>query len=117
MPRHQTNARIDGVGMKQHINKATHKSGHTLDALITREVDNIISGPILVEKPNLWGNVKCEPAGDHNAMIFHINNDTIKHNPVSVEYRKLRTIDVHAFNEDIITKLSEPEQEATFRRV
>ena len=31
-------------GMKQHINKATHRAGHTLDALITREVDNIISG-------------------------------------------------------------------------
>ena len=58
--------------------------------------------------------MKCEPAGYHNAIIIvHINNDTIKHNPVTVEYRELRTIDIHAFNEDIITKLGEPEKEAT----
>ena len=56
---------------------------------------------------------QCAPAGDHNAIIFHINNDKIKHNPVTVEYRKLCTIDVQAFNEAIITKLSEPEQDAT----
>ena len=39
--------------MKQHVDKPTHKAGHTLDVLITREVDSLYTGSLTVQDPNL----------------------------------------------------------------
>ena len=35
---------LESLGLKQHIIGTTHKSGHTLDLLITREHDDHIGG-------------------------------------------------------------------------
>ena len=34
---------LQSFGLRQHVNTATHKHGHTLDAVITRDSSNLVS--------------------------------------------------------------------------
>ena len=42
--RHTSNvlSTLESFGMRQHVNKATHVGGHTLDVVITRHLDDIV---------------------------------------------------------------------------
>ena len=41
---------LDALGLKQHVSAPTHKKGHTLDLLITRSEDSLISR-IMIRDP------------------------------------------------------------------
>ena len=76
-------------GMVQHVTEPTHKDGHLLDLIITREqtcvTDVVISDMI----------------ADHNAVHWNIN---VLKPPCTRElrtYRKIKAIDPMAFSEDI----------------
>ena len=59
-------------GLTQHINGATHKGGHTLDLVISRELSSIIVGFPYGCDPCLSSN-KGKSLGDHLAAQFFIN--------------------------------------------
>ena len=51
---------LDSFGLKQHISESTHSYGHTLDLVITRISENLISD-ISMHDPMI---------SDHKAVIF-----------------------------------------------
>ncbi|XP_060563505.1 uncharacterized protein LOC132722906, partial [Ruditapes philippinarum] len=90
---------LDACGMHQHVREPTHVAGHTLDVVISRETDNIVSN-IKVVDPGLSdssGNI----LRDHFAVTFDVKAS--KPAPVRklVSYRKLRAIDIDSFRDDI----------------
>ncbi len=104
---------LEGLGMKQCVHQPTHKAGHILDVVIVREVDNLIYDGVTVEKPNLWDNVKNSSAGDHYAIIFHIDDRKVLRDSTNIKYRKLRSIDINSFEQDILNHLQELNIEAS----
>ena len=87
--------------MLQHVKEPTHVRGHTLDVVITRETDKIVSNldvtdPGLIDKSG-------KVTRDHFAVIFNVH--AAKPYPVrkKVSYRKLRVINIESFKQDIVT--------------
>ncbi len=82
---------LDSMGLNQHIVGPTHRSGNTLDLLITRSTDEVLKG-----KP-------CVDAmlSDHCAILFKVQ--VRKPPPIlkRVSFRKLKDIDTDAFIKDI----------------
>ncbi len=82
---------LDAMGLQQHISGPTHRSGNTLDLLITRTTDKV-----------LYGN-PCVDAmiSDHCSLLFRVQ--VKKPAPIlkRITYRKLKDIDVNAFEMDL----------------
>ena len=78
---------LDSMGLKQHIHGPTHRSGNTLDLLITRTSDGALHG------------LPCIDAmlSDHCTLLFKVQ--IRKPPPVlkKVAYRLLKDIDLNAF--------------------
>ena len=81
--------------MKQNINKPTHDHGHTLDLLITREADNLISS-ISVE----------HGLSDHFAITCNLSLKKPKALRKTISSRNLRSMDRQAFREGLHAALS-----------
>jgi len=82
---------ITSADLRQHVNGATHRLGHTLDLLITRSDDKLIS------------KVRTLPEllSDHNVVVCDINLPRPPASRLTVSYRKTRDIDLQAFLSDI----------------
>ncbi|XP_052791708.1 uncharacterized protein LOC128225851 [Mya arenaria] len=108
------NSVLQSCGMYQHVKGPTHVQGHTLDVVITRDMENIISA-VVVTDPGL-SDSSGKIAKDHLAVMF--NALAAKPPPVkkTVTYRKLRSIDVDSFKADILSsdllKLSQSTSDA-----
>jgi hypothetical protein len=85
--------------MEQHVRGPTHVAGHTLDVLITRDTDTIVS-TIEVNDPGL-SDSDGKISRDHFAVIFHIRAEKPAPIRKTVTYRKLRSIDIESFRNDI----------------
>ena len=73
--------------MIQHVNGPTHKKGHTLDLIITRAADELVTN-IETRDPML---------SDHSA-------DRLKKPPLErkeISYRKLHSVNMDSFNDDL----------------
>ena len=90
---------LQSSGMKQHVNEPTHVRGHTLDVVITREVDKIINN-LEVTDPGLLDNLG-KISNDHFAITFNVL--AAKPPPVRkiVSFRKIHSINVDEFREEI----------------
>ena len=90
---------LQSFGLRQHVNTATHKHGHTLDVVITRDSSNLVS-ELTVSDPHL-----CNDGGkitrDHLAVEFKLNITKPARVRKLVEYRKLRCVNVESFKRDI----------------
>ena len=64
---------LEKHGLSQHINGKTHVHGHTLDVLITRENNSILSETPSIHDPHLSDN-KGKPSGDHLAIFSRQNS-------------------------------------------
>ena len=96
---HKFNDLLATCGLVQHVNEPTHQKGHTLDVVITKDSNDIISklevtDPVLCDKA---GNI----SGDHYAISFLAQ--MLKPHPHrrTVNFRKLRAIDVNSFKQCI----------------
>ena len=96
---HDQNARrflaidlLDTFNLKQHISTPTHRSGHTLDLIITREDDKIASN-FIVYDPVI---------SDHLAVHCQLTFTKPPFEKKEIHYRKLRSIDKTAFCQDIL---------------
>ena len=62
---------LQSCGMMQHVMAPTHVLGHTLDVIITRDTDKILSN-IEVIDPGLSGGTG-KLSNDHFAVTFNVN--------------------------------------------
>ncbi|XP_033096821.1 uncharacterized protein LOC117101067, partial [Anneissia japonica] len=83
---------LDAVGLRQHVAERTHKSGHILDLLISRQSSSVITG-----------DVKVHPGtpSDHYAVKCYLNCIPPKAPRKTLKYRKIRQIVVDDFKCDI----------------
>jgi len=84
---------LDSHGLTQHINSATHKGGHRLDLVISRESSPILVGTPTVFDPCLSSN-KGKSFGYHLAVQFPISVDKPYCIHRKIRYRKYRGINI-----------------------
>jgi len=81
---------LDSANLHQHVNEATHLSGHMLDLVISRSEENIVSS---VRVANY--------ISDHAALLCNLKLVKPEQRKVEVVYRKTKSIDHEAFAADI----------------
>ena len=94
------NGTLEAHGLVQLVVGPTHKKGHTLDVVITRDISSLLIAMPTVSDTCL-GNTKGNPSGDHMAVCFKINltkPDSVRQ---LVTFRKLRDICILEFIKDL----------------
>ena len=76
----------------QHVSLPTHRLGHTLDLVITRSNDNLISD-LVVNNPLV---------SDHHVVHFDILTSKPSLPKKSISYRCFKKLDLSAFKKDVI---------------
>ena len=90
---------LQSFGLRQHVQEPTHIRGHTLDVVITRDDSDIVS-ELQVTDPGVCdnhGHLTC----DHYAVSFKSGTSSQAPLKKQVSFRKLRSIDIDSFREDI----------------
>ena len=82
---------VESFGLKQHVTQATHRSGHTLDLVLTRTQDPLI--PCVT--------VKDCCLSDHFPVFCHLPLSMPRPTTQVVTYRKLKSVCAVAFARDI----------------
>ena len=82
---------LESLGLVQHVEHATHVHGYTLDLIISRKSDTTIYGAPGIDRF----------LSDHGAVHFTINSNRPDITVKTVSYRKLKSIDMNAFQLDI----------------
>ena len=90
------NGTLEAHGLVQHVVGPTHKKGHTLDVVITRDISSLLIGMPTVSEPCL-GDTKGNPSGDHLALCFRINLTKPDSVRKPVTFRKLWDICILEF--------------------
>ncbi|XP_072041364.1 uncharacterized protein [Amphiura filiformis] len=83
---------LEAVGLTQHVAEITHKDGHILDLVISRETSGIITGTV---------SVKQRMPSDHHAINCHFNLRPPHALRNTFRYRKTREIYISDFKRDI----------------
>ena len=83
---------LDVFSLNQHTNGSTHKDGHTLDLVITRSDDDIVSN-LSIDSPFV--------ISDHAAIHFHLKLKKPVFDKKLVTFRKLSSIDFINFCSDV----------------
>ena len=81
---------LDSFNLEQHVRESTHKSGHTLDLVITRCSEDVTK--VFVDQPEV---------SDHNSVCFHLNLSKPPLPTKLLHYRKIKSINREEFNKDI----------------
>ena len=82
---------LEMFNLQQHVNGPTHKKGHTLDLIMTRIGDRLVTN-IEIHDPML---------SDHLAGSCTLQLEKPPLERVEIQYRKLRNIDMDSFNNDL----------------
>ena len=82
---------ISSFGLKQHVLGVTHDQGHTLDLVITRSTEDIVSN-LEIRDPAL---------SDHNAVHFKLSIDKPSFIRKEIVYRRWKAVDSTEFSADI----------------
>ena len=84
---------LESCNLKQHVTGATHAKGHTLDLVISKK-DNPLITEIKIFDPVI---------SDHCAVHCNLSVQKPHFTKKKVYYRKLRSLDIESFCEDILT--------------
>ena len=84
---------LESCNLKQHVTGATHANGHTLDLVISKK-DNPLITEIKIFDPVI---------SDHCAVHCNLRVQKPNFTKKKVYYRKLRSLDIESFCEDILT--------------
>ena len=84
---------LASMGLKQHVDVPTHVSGHTLDLVITREQDPVISSVPVAD----------QYLSDHASVLCSLNAAKPGCVMRNVSYRQLKAIDIEALRQDLRT--------------
>ncbi|CAB4030953.1 Hypothetical predicted protein, partial [Paramuricea clavata] len=82
---------LESFNLQQHVNGPTHKKGHTLDLIITRIGDRLVTN-IEIHDPMF---------SDHSAVSCMLQLEKPPLERAEIQYRKLRNINMDSFNEDL----------------
>jgi hypothetical protein len=82
---------LDSSGLCQHVQEATHRCGNTLDVIISRSSDELISDVTVINGL----------PSDHKAIKCHVDVHKPAAVKIEVESRNLRGIDLVQFRRDI----------------
>ena len=82
---------IESFGLKQHVSGPTHRTGHTLDLVLTRDRDSL--APIVSSQDH------CFP--DHFPVFCDLSLTTEYSRLQEVTYRKIKAIDADCFIRDV----------------
>ena len=83
---------VESLGMTQHVTEPTHRSGHTLDLVLTRNQDNIM--------PHVAVKDDCFP--DHYPVFCELPLQCLKAKTQVITYRKTKAIQPDSFISDIL---------------
>ena len=91
---------LEVFGLQQNVSKPTHKHGHTLDLVITRLSESLISDM----------NVLNPMISDHHTVLFKLMIDKPKFRKERIFFRSWKKIDRTAFSNDLsnMIDLSKP---------
>ena len=84
---------LESAGLKQHVSFPTHRCGHTLDLIIDRQADNVVSA--FSDRSDL--------PSDHYAVLCTIAFQRPKTTKSQVVFRKFCDMDIVAWKEDILS--------------
>ena len=87
---------LDNIGLIQHVSQPTHRCGHILDLVITREDDSLIES---IDVDNVTFTI------DHYMINCALNMCKPKTIKLSQSVRKYRQIDRQAFSVDLSTQM------------
>ena len=85
---------LDGLGLRDHVDFATHHLGNSLDAVITSQDDPMVNTV-----------VQGELFSDHHWVFFNITSSIIMYQVEDIAYRKTKLISPDAFAGDISCEL------------
>jgi hypothetical protein len=86
---------VEGTGFQQHVVGPTHKSGHTLDLVISREDDDLVKDCVVGTRPS-----------DHHIILFKLNTERPEVQKEVIISRKVKDINPEAFHQDFFTTLT-----------
>ena len=92
---------LDANGLKQHVDQPTHRKGHTLDLVITRDTSGLLRSPPVVSISGV-GDLTGASSCDHYAVWCYLNIARPKTISKTVTYRSLRKIPIHDYRADIL---------------
>ena len=82
---------LNCMGLTQHVTTPTHRSGHTLDLIITRDLDSFVqTSPI-----------SDSFLSDHCTVLFELTLRMLATTLKEVCYRKTKAIDIESFKDDL----------------
>ena len=81
---------LDSFGLKQHVVSPTHRGGHILDLVITRD------DCVALEVSNIC--VLEQPVSDHKPIWFNLNLEKQSNQRKTVVSRRLKNFDCESFN-------------------
>lgn len=93
---------LQSFDLQQHVSDTTHIKGHTIDMVISRSSDDIIS--------------ECRVSdfiSDHSAVIAKLKCSRIQETWSSVSYRKVNSINATKFSDDLRAKLAVMDEPST----
>ena len=82
---------IESFGLKQHVSYPTHRTGHTLDLVLTRDRDSLV--------PTVSSQDHCFP--DHFPVFCDLSLTTEYSRLQEVTYRKIKAINADCFIRDV----------------
>ena len=82
---------LQSMGLAQHVDAPTHEDGHTLDLIMTRSFDRAISVKPVVDTY----------VSDHVSVLCDINAGKQCRSSERVSFRKIKSIDIASFREQI----------------
>ena len=91
----QMRALLDSCSLEQYVSESTHRCNHTLDLLITRVSDNVVSNV----------NVDRSLPSDHAAVMCLLKISRPLATKKTICFRKLRSINMENFRNDITASL------------
>ena len=77
---------LKSFGLKQHVKARTHHCGHTLDLLIDRQEDEVISNIRTIS----------DLPSDHDAVLCSIAFERPNASKLHLKHRRLKNIDINA---------------------
>ena len=82
---------LESFNLCQHVNERTHRAGHMLDLVITRNDENILQSVTVQDS--------C--ISDHYTVKWELQFKKPRFECKTVTFRKLKSVDINSFNEDI----------------
>ena len=91
---------LDANGLKQHVDQPTHRKGHTLDLVITRDTSGLLRSPPVILISGV-GDLTGASSCDHYAAWCYLNIARPKTISKTVTYRSLRKIPINDYRQKL----------------